>query len=86
MSAEPQSVQLVLNADEALVLFEFVSRSSDSDQVTIADQAEAAILSNLCCQLERLMVEPFSPKYAALLSMARERIRDEALGAGDQRP
>ncbi len=82
MPAEPQSVQLVLNADEALVLFELVSRFSDSDQLTIADQAQAAILWNLCCQLEKLLAEPFSPKYAELLSTARERIRGEPPAAG----
>ncbi len=82
MSAEPQPVQLVLNADEALVLFELVSRFTDADQLTIADRAEAAILWNLCCQLEKLLAEPFSPKYAELLSTARERVRGEAPASG----
>jgi hypothetical protein len=79
-------IHLALTADEALVLFEFVSRFSDSDHLTLADPAEAAILWNLCNQLERLLAEPFSPKYAELLSTARERIRGEGPAAGAQRP
>lgn len=75
MPVEPQSVHLAMNADEALVLFEFVSRFSDSDQLTIADQAEAATLWKLCGQLEKLLTEPFSPRYEELLSRARARVR-----------
>jgi hypothetical protein len=71
-----------LSADEALVLFELVSRFSDSDQLTIADQAEAATLWKLCGQLEKLLVEPFSPQYAELLSKARERVRGDVPAAG----
>jgi hypothetical protein len=81
MAAAPQSINLTLNADEALVLFEFVSRFSDSDQLTIADQAEAATLWSLCCQLEKRLTEPFSPRYEELLSSARERVRGDAPSA-----
>jgi hypothetical protein len=82
MPVETQPVHLALTADEALVFFEFVSRFSDSDQLTLVDPAEAAILWNLCSQLERLLAEPLSPKYAELLSTARERVRGETPAAG----
>jgi hypothetical protein len=83
MSDETQSVRLALTADEALVLFELVSRFGDSDQLTIADQAEATILWKLCGQLEALLTQPFSPKYSELLSGARQRVRGDAPAAGD---
>jgi hypothetical protein len=57
------------------VLFEFVSRFSDSDQLAIADQAEASTFWKLCGQLEKVLTEPFSPRYADLLAKARERVR-----------
>jgi len=78
MSVEPQPVHLALTADEALVLFEFVSRFTDSDQLAIADQAEASALWKLCGQLEKVLTEPFSPRYADLLTKARERVRGES--------
>lgn len=83
MPEETQPIHLTLTADEALVLFEFVSRFSESDKLTLADPAEAAILWNMCNQLERLLAEPFSPKYADLLATARERVCGEhpAVGA-----
>lgn len=39
-----QPVHLELSADEALVFFELVSRFTDSDQLSIADQAKARAL------------------------------------------
>jgi hypothetical protein len=39
--------------DEALVLFEFLSRFSDTDELRVEDQAEQRALSNLCCLLEK---------------------------------
>lgn len=72
-----QPVHLELSADEALVFFEFVSRFTDSDQLSIADQAEARALWNLCGRLERQLSEPFSPRYSELLAEARGRLRDD---------
>lgn len=69
-------VRLELTADEALVLFEFLSRYSDSDSLSLVDQAEQRALWNLCCLLESRLVEPFCPDYAALVTAARDRLRD----------
>jgi len=78
-----QHLQLELSSDEALVLFEFVSRFSESDRLAIADQAEARALWNLRCLLQKQLVEPFLPDYTLLLQRARDRVRDEdeAIGA-----
>ncbi len=69
-------VSIDLSASEALVLFEFLSRYSDTDRLETVDQAEQRALWNLCCLLERELVEPFQPEYEKLLAAARESLRD----------
>lgn len=73
----PKDVQISLTADEAVVLFEFVRRFSDSDELTIVDQAEQRALWNLCCILERGALAPLVGDWADLLQQARDRLRDE---------
>jgi hypothetical protein len=69
-------VTLELTADEALVLFEWLSRSSPSDRpARYADRAEQIALGNLLCQLERVLVVPFDPDYDALVQAARTALR-----------
>ncbi len=70
-------IKLSLTHDEALVLFEMMSRFSDTDKLAIEHQSEERALWNLCCLLEREMVEPFMENYNELLSEARERLKDE---------
>jgi hypothetical protein len=69
-------VHLELTADEALVLFEFLSRFSDTESLVIVDQAEQRALWNLLCLLETQLVEPFRPDYRELIRLARNRLRD----------
>lgn len=71
-------VRLELTADEALVLFEFLSRYAESDSLSIVDQAEQRALWNLQCLFERQMIEPSGSDYSASLAAARERLRDSA--------
>jgi hypothetical protein len=74
-----REVVLRLSPDEALVLFEWVSRTEKRDDFAslTEDQAEQRALWNLTCLLERELVEPFSQDYTALLEQARARLRDE---------
>jgi hypothetical protein len=67
---------LQLTPDEALVLYEFLARYSDSDSLETVDQAEQRALWNLHGILERQMVEIFDPDYRKLVAGARERLRD----------
>jgi hypothetical protein len=69
-------VKIELNSDEALVLFEFLSSFSDTDQLKIEDQAEKRVLWNIYSDLEKTLVEPFQENYAELLEAARTRTRD----------
>jgi len=78
MRVDPATdVQISLTADEAVVLFEFVRRYSDLDDLTIVDQAEQRALWNLCCVLERGALAPLAGDWPDLLQQARDRLRDE---------
>lgn len=70
------AVTLTLTHDEALVLHDLLQRYSAAGALTLEDQAEQRALWNLACLLERELVEPLSPDYAAALSAARRRLRD----------
>jgi len=70
-------VTITLTADEALVLFELTRRFSDTDKLTIEDQAEERALWNLCCIFEKKLVILIDIAYSAALQAARDRLRDE---------
>ena len=70
-------VEIKITKDEALVLFEFLSRYSDEDSLSIQDQAEQQALWNLTCTLEKKLTEPFSNEWASIIETARNRLRDE---------
>ena len=71
-----EEVSIGLTKDEALVLFEFLSRFSSQDVLEIQDQAEERALWNLTCSLEKVLVEPFSERWVEIISAARARLRD----------
>ena len=71
-------VRLELTADEALVLFGFLARFSDTDRFTVEDQAEQRALWNLHCLLEKQVLVPDGLSYPEALAAARERLRDPA--------
>lgn len=70
-------VTITLTADEAVVLFEFARRFSDTDKLTFEDQAEERALWNLCCIFEKNFVVPVDVAYSDALQTARDRLRDE---------
>ena len=70
-------MQIELTSDEALVLFELLSRYSRSGALVVDDQAEQRALWNLLTVLERQLVEPLRPEYAELLHRAQEGLRDK---------
>lgn len=68
-------VTITLTGDEALVLFELLHRWEDDDRVTAPQhRAERIALWNLSALLEQVLVEPFKPEYARLVSESRERL------------
>ncbi len=70
-------VEIKLSKDEALVLFDFLSRFSDTDKLTIIDQSEERALWNLTCLFEKILAEPFSKDWLSIIENARSRLRDD---------
>jgi hypothetical protein len=76
MQHEANTFSVALDADEALVLFEFLSRwSHDGKPLEIADASEVATLDGILCQLEKQLVDPFRADYAERLEKARAVVR-----------
>ena len=71
------NVNLTLSKDEALVLFEFLSRFSDEEKLEIKDKSEEQVLWNVQASLEKLLSEPFSKEYLSLLDKARRNLTHE---------
>jgi hypothetical protein len=76
MSASDAPLSVPLSPDEALVLFEFLSRYEENERLTIEDSAEDRVLTTLLSRLESHLVSPFSPHYRELLASARARVRE----------
>ncbi len=81
-AAPAENITIGLDADEALVLFELLSRWSDDagrgdtpSAACFESPAECAVLNTLCCLLERRLAAPFSADYSAMLAAARERFQ-----------
>ena len=70
------NLQVSVTADEVIVLFEFLSRFEESDELTIVDQAEERTLSNLLGLFQKQLVSPFQRDYLGQLKQARNRLRD----------
>jgi len=71
-----EEVNIKFSKDEAIVLFEFLSRFSDKDKLNIEHQAEERVLWDLTCSFEKELTEPFLKDYEGLLEAARERLKD----------
>jgi len=76
-SDTPDHIDVRLTPDEALVLFEFLSRYCERDELRVEDEAEQRALWNLCGLLAKQSVEPFEPDYRELLQSARNRLRED---------
>lgn len=70
----PDAMKIELNADEALVLFEWIMRFSDRGTYPVEHEAEELVLWQIEAQLETTLVEPFEPNYVQLVEQARARI------------
>lgn len=68
-----------LSNEEALVLFEFLSRFAEDEKLEIIDQAEKEVLMSVLASLERELVEPFEINYKEILEEARRKIRDRLI-------
>jgi hypothetical protein len=69
-------VTIKLNADEALTLFDALSRFETTGRLDIQDQAEQRVLWDILANLESQLASPMAPNYSELLASARARVRD----------
>ena len=69
-----EPMKLSLSGDEALVLFDLLSRNEDKDIISVQGEAEASVLANLLVQLESQLVEPLQVDYRELVDSARKRV------------
>ncbi len=72
-----EQVVLELSHQEALVLFEFLSRFVENKKLDIVHQAEQRVLWDVQCMLERVLVDPFLPNYQELLKQAQLNVADK---------
>jgi hypothetical protein len=68
-------VALELTVDEALVLFEWLSRFNQNENVAFEDAAEQRVLFDLESKLESSLTVPLEPNYKEQLAEARGRVR-----------
>jgi hypothetical protein len=80
MSTDSNVVNISLNRDEAIVLFEFLTRYSEAPQkLRIEHQSEQRVLWDMQAQLESTLQEPINnPSYEKRVAEARESVRDKA--------
>lgn len=73
-----EPINIELNRDEALVLFEFLARTfNDEKKLEIKFDGELQALSALQGRLESILVEPFSPIYLEQVTDARSRLVEQ---------
>ena len=68
-------VALELTVDEALVLFEWLSRLNQNENVAFEDAAEQRVLFDLESKLESSLTAPLEPNYKEQLAEARRRVQ-----------
>ena len=77
LSRVNQQLNFTLTNDQALILFEFLSRFNKVDYKEVfEDQSEEKVLWEIETQLEKVLSEPFFNNYTTILQDARSRIRD----------
>ena len=74
---DKDSIKIEITNNEALVLFELLSRYSDTEKLTIEHPAEQRSLFNLACALEKLLPQQLEADYKIKLESARQALKDE---------
>lgn len=72
-----EKVTLELTPQEALILFEVLSRWSETNEMsmTLEHRAEQRVLWNILATLESTLSEPFLPDYQERLKYARDSLQ-----------
>ena len=73
-------IAIDVSVEEALVLFEWLTRTGDARAETLVDLAEQRALWSLEALLEREIQSVVRPDYNRLLDSARQTVRDLGVG------
>jgi hypothetical protein len=82
MTDTADRAQVPLSQDEAIVLFELLSRWFEDDDAarpgvdSFESPAECAVLAGVLASLEKQLVAPFRDDYAKTVEAARERLAE----------
>jgi hypothetical protein len=79
MSNIDEKITIELTSQEALVLFDLLSRWGETDKLSVLleHQAEQRVLWDMLSMLESKLIDPFAPDYRERLNEAREMVQDE---------
>lgn len=70
-----KKVNIQLTQEEAIVLFEFLSRFNEIDDSSrFEDQSEQRVLWDIECVLEKELSEPFQADFLEIVKKARETV------------
>ena len=73
-----EEITVKLTENEAWVLYDFVNRYSETEELNIKDQAEQRALWNLCCVFEKTLTMPLEEdSYVKFIEKCKEKLRDE---------
>ena len=78
MSLMRETTTLTIQRSEALLMFELLTQSEGESCIPLRTAAERLAVSRLLGALEGVLVEPFSPDYAACLAEAQSALQSEA--------
>jgi hypothetical protein len=72
--SEAKRIDLTLSVEQALVLFDWVSRFNEAGTGRFEHQAEQRVLWDLEASLEAKLVAPLDPKYSEMVANARAAV------------
>jgi hypothetical protein len=72
-----ETLNISLSKSEALVLFDLIARINENKNETVLEHdAERKILWKIETSLEKTLVEPLSPNYRELITIARREVNE----------
>ena len=71
-----KKVNIEVTSDEALGLYDWLTRFNQRAEADFADQAEERILFDLEAMLEKALAASVQSDYADVLAQARSNVRD----------
>jgi hypothetical protein len=77
MAISQEGTNITIGRAEALVLFEMLADFYSQPSLAIGSSAERLALVRLHGALEKVLVEPFTPEYRALIEEARSSLTEQ---------